>query len=351
LYFSSNRGGTMNLWRVAIDEASGRTSGRPEPITTPSLWSGGFSFSRDGKRLVFGSLDWRSALMRAEFDPATGALEGAGTPILKGSEPIRDHELSPDGQWVAFMRFGSQDDILVSRTDGSQSRRLTDDSFRDRGPAWSPDGTRIAFYSDRSGSYQIWLIRPDGSGLQQVTEIASGTANFPLWSPDGSRLAISVIPHGPALIDMSAGKFPAQLEPLPQVAADRVFWPLSWSANGKRLAGITVLRSGLLGEMAVLDLERGTYELVPGDYGRAWRIPAWLADNRRLIARDSRGVWLIDPEDAASDRKLVDVGGYAIGKSVGISRDNRWITWTETGAEGDIWLAEFETGSARAERP
>src|SRR5207302_1909774 len=68
LYFSSNRGGTMNLWRVPIDERSGKPLGAPEPVTTPSTWSGGLSFSRDGSRLVFASLDWRSTLLKVGFD-------------------------------------------------------------------------------------------------------------------------------------------------------------------------------------------------------------------------------------------------------------------------------------------
>src|SRR5262249_35860885 len=76
LYFSSTRGGTMNLWRVAIDEQSGKVLGTPEPMTTPSTWSGSMSFSRDGSRLVFSSLDYRSTLLRAPFDTARGEIAG-----------------------------------------------------------------------------------------------------------------------------------------------------------------------------------------------------------------------------------------------------------------------------------
>src|SRR5262245_5329871 len=53
LYFSSDRGGSMNLWRVPIDEASGRTTGAFEPFTTPALNSGLLSFSRDGSRIAY----------------------------------------------------------------------------------------------------------------------------------------------------------------------------------------------------------------------------------------------------------------------------------------------------------
>ena len=151
LYFSSTRGGTMNLWRTPIDERSGRVLGEPEPITTPSRWSGALSFSRDGLRLAFASLDYRSTVLRVPFDPVREVVVGPPEPIVKGTRPIRDHELSPDGEWIAFTEAGVQEDLFVARVDGTQYRRLTDDAFRDRGPAWAPDGARLAFYSDRSG--------------------------------------------------------------------------------------------------------------------------------------------------------------------------------------------------------
>ena len=184
LYFSSNRGGTMNLWRIPIDETTGDVQGEPEPLTTPSLWSGGFSFSRDGTKMAYASLDWRSTLYRVAFDPVREVLAGTPEPLRRSTRPIRDHELSPDGQWVAFMETGAQEDLFVARTDGTEYRKLTDDVFRDRAPVWSPDGGRLAFYSDRTGSYQLWTIRPDGSGATHVST-AERKMNFPTWSPDG----------------------------------------------------------------------------------------------------------------------------------------------------------------------
>ena len=94
----------MNLWRVPIDENTGRVLGEPEPLTTPSTWTGRFSLSRDGTRLAFATLDFRSTLLRAPFDPVKEALTGPPVPMLKGTRPIRDHQLSPDGEWIAFSR-------------------------------------------------------------------------------------------------------------------------------------------------------------------------------------------------------------------------------------------------------
>ena len=88
----------MNLWRVPIEETTGRILGEPEPLTTPSTWTGRFSLSRDGTRLAFATLDFRSTLLRAPFDPVKETLTGPPVPMLKGTRPIRDHQLSPDGR-------------------------------------------------------------------------------------------------------------------------------------------------------------------------------------------------------------------------------------------------------------
>ena len=79
------------------------------------------------------------------------------------------------------------EDLFVVRMDGTGYRQLTDDAFRNRGPAGRADGSLIGFYSDRAGRYEVWTIRPDGSGLEQLTETKVGTQWYPEWSFDGSR--------------------------------------------------------------------------------------------------------------------------------------------------------------------
>src|SRR5207244_1527828 len=78
--------------------------------------------------------------------------------------------VSPDGQWVAFQSWGHQEDIYVMKSDGSGEKQLTNDIYKDRLPRFSPDGRRIAFFSNRSGNFEIWIIGTDGSGLQQITK-------------------------------------------------------------------------------------------------------------------------------------------------------------------------------------
>jgi eukaryotic-like serine/threonine-protein kinase len=342
LYFGSNRGGTMSLWRVAIDEATGRTLSPPEPLTLPTLWSGRYSLSRDGKRIAFESLDWRSTLHRQAFDPAAERTVGAALSVFQSTgRPIRDHRISPDGQWVVFSRSGVQEDLFLTRMDGGQYRRLTDDAFRDRGPSFSPDGQRIAFYSDRSGAYEHWTIRPDGSGLEQLTRRKEGSSNFPVWSPDGKRIAAAVIPQGWALYDLTGPRGQAAPVAQPELDATHRFWPMTWTADGRRIAGPLQMGNGLTDGVAQFDLATGRFARVFESAPMAWLIPAWLADGRRLLVRDRTGIRLVDAATGRT-KPLVAVSGYYVGYSLDVTRDDRWITYTETATDGDVWLATLE---------
>jgi TolB protein len=66
--------------------------------------------------------------------------------------------------------------------DGSNVTRLTDDPGRNKRPAWSPDGRMIAFYSDRSGNFEVYVMATDGSGVTKLTDDPDFDG-FPSWQP------------------------------------------------------------------------------------------------------------------------------------------------------------------------
>ena len=76
---------------------------------------------------------------------------------------------------------------LTGEVPGSGARPGSEQG-ENRDPAWSPDGTRLAFISNRSGQSQIWLMNADGTGPVQLTNIPHGTCAAPVWSPDGTRI-------------------------------------------------------------------------------------------------------------------------------------------------------------------
>ena len=258
LYYVSNRGGSTNVWRVAIDETSGQVLGEPEPLTAPAPFAAHLTISADGQRLAYSSILETQNIYKLGLDPATGEALGDPVPVTTGSRFWSSPDPSPDGQWVVFYsQVQPEGDLYVIRTDGTQLRRLTSDPATDRVPRWSPDGDWIVSFSDRSGELQLWKIRVDGSELQQVTRIAE-EAGIAAWSPDGTRLALATAVNHPESTTGSAFILEAhstdgavvRLPPAPP--PDSRFVPNSWSPDGRwnrrtelvHLARCVRLRSG-----------------------------------------------------------------------------------------------------------
>ncbi|PWT84530.1 MAG: hypothetical protein C5B57_04635 [Blastocatellia bacterium] len=261
-YFSSNRGGSYNVWRVPIDEESGKTLGQLESVTMPSPHVAHLSFSADGRHLAYASVDRTSQIQQASFDTASGRIIGAPISLTRGSRLWVFPDPSPDNEWLAFEAIDEQEDLFVSRASGAELRQLTNDVAVDRFPRWSPDGTRIAFASGRSGSGQIWTIHADGSGLQQVTQYAGNGLSWPAWSPDGHLMAandLSLAGNGAKIVIFDPDKPWNAQTPQEIAAAGGHFAELIWSPNGEWLAGFD--RTGP-------NLSLGVYSLVSHAYER-----------------------------------------------------------------------------------
>ena len=89
---------------------------------------------------------------------------------------------SPDGSQIAFSsdREDGNTEIYVMNADGSNAQRLTNSPGDDYNPTWSPDGTRLAFVSARGGNQQIYVMNTDGSDVRRLTNNRAGDY-WPSW--------------------------------------------------------------------------------------------------------------------------------------------------------------------------
>ena len=178
LIFTAFRGGSRNaLWRVSVH------GGEPEPLTGTGEGAGDPSTARLGDRLVFvQSLEDRN-LYRADLDGAAGSLT-----------------------------------------------RLAATTRQDVSPDISPDGSRIAFVSDRAGDAEIWVTDVSGKNGVPITDLK--TPGHPRWSPDGRHIAFSAKVPGASHSDIHVVDATSRIALRLTFEASLDQWP-TWSADGR----------------------------------------------------------------------------------------------------------------------
>ena len=112
-------------------------------------------------------------------------------------EIAADPQISPDGRWVVYVRQradimtdGRFANLWIVGSDGTGHRPLMTGDFADSSPRWSPDGTRLAFLSNRSGEPQVHVRWMDSGESSAITNLTEPPRSFE-WSPDGSQIAFS----------------------------------------------------------------------------------------------------------------------------------------------------------------
>jgi Tol biopolymer transport system component len=340
VYFSSGREGTRAIWRVTLDGASlQRITFGTGPETHPSLALNATRlayttysaqpdlalvdrltgekirvpgpgpveapvFLPDGQDIVYGlnrENDWDLWLQPLERGRPTGAPRRLTD--QPGAEAVAAP--TPDGRWIAYCRvLGRERNLWIIPAQGGTPRPLVRDESISIHPAWSPDGTRLAFVSDRSGREHLHLapVR-DGTVVGAPTRLTEGEATdyFPAWSPDGQRLAF-------------------------------------------------IREEGVDSEVWVIPADGGTPARRVTNGARA-RCAHFEPDGRALLVSGSWGgrslTLMRVPVEGGRPEPLphpIELGDTSATILFNLSPDGRWVVFDERQSRGHVWVLEAKEG-------
>jgi Tol biopolymer transport system component len=188
IYFSSYRGGGINIWRVAISR-DGTPAGAYQQLTIGAGQDVEIASSHNGKRLAFAILKQNADIWRLPVSPDTGQPTGPPQEVIKTTREESRGAWSTDGSMIAFNsdRTGEMN-IWLHALKSRRTWQLTKGPGGDFQANWSPDGKRIVFFSSRAGSADIWCVEVDSGELKRLTKTDSVDVN-PFFSPDGKLIA------------------------------------------------------------------------------------------------------------------------------------------------------------------
>ena len=255
----------------------------PTPTPLPIVAEGRIVFAsdRDGS--------WDIYVMNAD---------GTGTSRL--TNDIWDNlepAWSPNGKRIAFSsnRSYAEDDlgyaIYVMNADGTGVSRLTDGPGSSFYPAWSPDGKKIAFSWNKDWrGYEIYVMNADGTGVSLLTDDAIGASFAPTWSPDGQRIAFYAYREGNSDIDVyvmnSDGSNLTRLTDHPEPD-----WRPAWSPDGRRIAFVSrrdhVSQREHISKIYVMNADGSQQTRLTGQTGYHYN-PVWSPDGRHIAFSTQR---------------------------------------------------------------
>jgi Tol biopolymer transport system component len=302
-------------------------------------------------------LSWSPSSDRLLFSTADGLVvirpDGSGRKLI--AEQAELATWSPDGEFVAYLG-GNPEFLYVSNADGTGARRVpTPDLFVEQSPVlWTPaapatvttapapSNGRIAFIRTRAGSEgdgrtaDLLTANPDGTDVSRMA--SATTASAPAWSPDGTRIAFDATADGvPGLFVMDAdGSDLHRVTTCDQDEACSGEGSPSWSPDGTRLAFWSD-REGQEG-LWLVEVNDGSLSLLAG--GVSIGPPSWSPDGRliaaagnRVASPEKREIVLVDAESGAITMEITP-DGLAPSFGAAWSPDGAWLAFDAVGPGG-----------------
>lgn len=368
LAFVRNTGSlqTGALYLLPVDR-SGLAAGKPAPIPSDPLDLNHIEWSADGRSLICAVL---GGLVRI---PVGG---GAAEPLP--FEDATDLSVAQHGHRLVFAHAVQKTAIFRVPGPGNSDAigKLIASSRYNGAPKYSPDGRRIVFMSDRTGTDELWLTDGEGQDARQLTSFGRATLGSPQWRPDSRRIAFDSTADGHAniyVIDAEGG-VPRRI-----TSGGSSNVRPSWSHDGtwvyfgsNRNGAWEIWKGSLEGSAPIQVTVGGGREAVEDPAGRflyytkaapapgVWRVPA-SGGTAELVCDEGvqgrwaigqRGLYYLDTQNELALREFSSRGRIAIptpglrlgagsGGLLGIAPDDRWILVTTlVGSESDLFMVE-----------
>jgi Tol biopolymer transport system component len=253
-------------------------TGQTRLTASPDMSARYGAWSPDGRQVVFtrGNANEgntpESALYLMNAD-GSGARQLTAMP---GQEYLP--AWSPDGTRIAFVSMDSQHEaIYVINTDGSNWHQITDAAVAAFGPAFSPDGSRIVYTSNDSGNDQLYIMNADGRNPTQLT--SKGTRNWgAVWSPDGSQIAFSS--NRDTSLDIYVINADGSGEKRLTESPDDDYAP-TWSPDGRQLAFVSWHDD--TADIYVMSADGGSVHNLTNSHALEMHFPKWSPDGRTIM--------------------------------------------------------------------
>jgi Tol biopolymer transport system component len=303
LLFVRGSGGIRDIYRLRL--RGNRASGEAVRVTT-GLNPHGMVLTRDGT-LVYSVLAHVSNIWGIGVPESGVSTMREADRVTVGQQLVEDLDALSEVGYLLYdsNAEGSQDIWLLTGV-GARPVQLTRDSTDEFGPAWSPNGKEIAFYSVREGIRQVFVMRAGGKGIQQVTTDTL-QSHQPRWSPDGEKLVFNRT-TGPGRSHVYIVERTADSSwSVPKRVSDDPGTGANWSPDGRWIAF-----SDPEGRIRIVRPEGGPSRIVAAPEltgGLRLRRPLWLVGEPAMLARAEApggqgGIWRV-PIDGSAPQELV----------------------------------------------
>ncbi|MBN1287475.1 MAG: serine/threonine-protein kinase [Anaerolineae bacterium] len=290
--------GAVSAWHTATPPSAPPTATAASPPTREAGEGPRIAFSsdRDGSADIYIA---QAGELRRLTDDGLISRGAAWSP--DGSRVAYFACESPGGPCDIYVTSAASDNIPVNLTGAKDAANMW--------PAWSPDGAQIAFASDRDGDFEIYVMDAGGGDIRQITRNEADD-NQPAWSPNGKTIAYASDAGGDLGIYAISAKGGRSRQIVDSPGHDEAF--PAWSPDGSRLAFQSDLGADFGAEIWVIDLDGGLLTRLTRDLARDER-PAWSPDGVHIAFASARAgapadIYVMRAADGEIESQITDTG-------------------------------------------